>query len=122
VDNCPVDVIQFGEEDELDLEGAEPLDEEWGPATHVWYKGLPKKFIRGTVYDPIAKEVVIGARVSAKGEQGTFEDITDDWGDFWLRDLPDADWRLIIEKDGKKVEMDVSTVEKDLGLPDIALV
>ena len=121
VDNCPVDVIQFGEEEDLDLEGAAPLNASWGEKTHVYYKGLPKKFIRGTVYCPEAKEVVIGAKVTATCAEGTFEDTTNDWGDFYLKNLPDAEFKLVIEKDGKKVEMEVSTVEKDLGLPDIAL-
>lgn len=121
VDNCHLNVIQFGEEDELDLSGSERLHPEYGLATHVWYKGLPKKFIRATVYDPELKEVVIGAKVTATGAAGTFEDVTDDWGDFYLRDLPDAEWTLTIEKDGKRVEMPVSTVEADQGLPDIAL-
>ena len=122
VDNCPIAALQFGEADELDLEGAVPLNEEWGESCHVWYKNLPKKFIRATVYDPEEKEVVIGAEVIATGEAGTFEATTNDWGDFWLRDLPDADWELIIRADGKEVRMNVSTREKDLGLPDIALV
>lgn len=121
VDNCHVDAIQFGEVDELDLEGAEPLSEAWGESTHVYYKNLPKKFIAATVYDPEEKEVVIGAKVTATSEAGTFEAVTDDWGDFWLRGLPDAEWAVAIEKDGKRVELQVSTVEKDQGLPDIAL-
>lgn len=122
MDNCHVDVITFGEEADLDLDGTEVLHPEWETKPRVFYRGLPKKFIAGTVFDPEAKEVVIGAQVTATGEAGTFETATDDWGDFWLRDLPDADWTLTIEKDGAKVEMNVSTTEKDLGLGDIALV
>ena len=121
VDNCHVDAIQFGEESELDLEGAETFKPELGLKTRVWYKGLPKKFIAGTVYDPEAMEIVEGAKVVATGEAGTFEAETNSWGDFWLKELPDAEWTLTIEKGGKKVEMAVSTVEKDQGLADIAL-
>ena len=87
----------------------------------MWYKNLPKKFIRGTVYDPEQKEVVIGAKVIATGEAGTFEGTTNDWGDFWLKGLPDAEWELIIQNDGKEVRMKVSTVDEDLGLQDIPL-
>lgn len=114
-DNCHVDAIQFGEKEELDLEGAEG-----GPI--VYYKGLPKRFIAATVYDPAEEEVIIGAAVTATGEAGTFTTVTDEWGDFWLNDLPEADWTLTIEMDGKKVEMAVSTKEKDMGLGNIALV
>lgn len=114
VDNCPVDAIKFGEADELDLEGAEG-----GPI--VWYKGLPKTFIAATVYDPAEGEVVTGAKVKAVSDAGTFEAETDIWGDFWLKEIPAAKYAVTIEKDGKKVELDVSTLEKDQGLKDIAL-
>ena len=121
VDNCHVDVITFGEEGDLDLEGTEVLHPEWGTKPRVFYRGLPKKFIAGTVYDPDAKEVVIGAKVKAVGESGTFEAATDDWGDFWLRGLPEDDWTITIEADGKASVLEVSTKEKDIGLGDIAL-
>ncbi len=121
VDNCHVDVITFGEEGDLDLEGTEVLHPEWGTKPRVFYRGLPKKFIAGTVYDPDAKEVVIGAKVKAVGESGTFEAATDDWGDFWLRGLPEDDWTITIEADGKASVLEVSTKEKDIGLGDVAL-
>lgn len=121
VDNCHVDVITFGDEADLDLEGTEVLHPEWETKPRVFYRGLPKKFVAGTVYDPVAKDVVIGAKVKAEGECGSFEAETDDWGDFWLRDLPDGDWTIAIEADGKKKVLETSTREKDVGLGDIAL-
>lgn len=121
VDNCHVDVITFGEEADLDLEGTEVLHPEWGTKPRVFYRGMPKKFIAATVYDPETKEVVVGAAVTATGKGGTFTTVTDDWGDFWLRSLPDADWTLTIEADGKRKEVPVSTLEKDIGLGDVAL-
>lgn len=121
VDNCNIDVILFGEEDQLDLEGAEVLHPEWGTEPRVFYKGLPKKFIAATVFDPEIQEVAIGAKVTATSEQGTFETVTDDWGDFWLRGLPEADWNLTIVKDGKEASLTASTKEKDQGLADIAI-
>ncbi len=121
VDNCHVDVFQFGEESELDLEGAEYLHAEYGTKPRVWYKGLPKKFIAATVFDPEAQEIVEGAHVTAESDAGTFTAETDMWGDFWLDGLPEADWTVTIEANGKKKELAVSTKEKDQGLPDIAL-
>jgi len=121
VDNCHVDVITFGEEADLDLEGTEVLHPEWGTKPRVFYKGLPKKFIAGTVYDPVAEEVVIGAAVTISGEAGTYTAVTNDWGDFTVDGLPEADWTVAIEKDGRKTSFAVSTKEKDQGLPDIAL-
>ena len=68
VDNCHVNVITFGEEADLDLEGTEVLHPEWGTKPRVFYRGMPKKFIAATVYDPETQEVVIGAQVTATGE------------------------------------------------------
>ena len=120
-DNCHVDVIQFGEESDLDLAGAEVLRPEYGTKPRVYYKGLPKKFVAGTVYDPAVKEVIVGATATLTGDAGTFTATTDDWGDFWLRDLPDADFTLTIEAGGKTKKLDVSTKAQDIGLGDIAL-
>ena len=121
VDNCHVDVVTFGEEADLDLEGTEVLRPELNTKPRVFYRGLPKKFIAATVYDPDTEEVVIGATVTAKGDEGTFSTTTDDWGDFWLRGLPDANWTVTIEADGKTTTMEVSTLEKDIGLGDVAI-
>lgn len=119
-DNCVHEAIMWGEESELDLEGAERLHPEYGTAPQVWYKHLPKKFIAGRVYDPVAKEVLIGAKVTAKGEAGTYTAETNWIGDFWLRDLPDADWTVTIEYQGKAMDIETSTKVKDIGLGDVA--
>lgn len=121
VDNCPTGALQWGEESELDLEGAEPLHPEYGTKPHVMYKNMTRKFIAGTVYDPDKKEIIEGATCTATGPAGTYSATTDRWGDFWLRNLPDGDFTLTIEWNGRKKTMDVSTKEKDLGLGDIAL-
>ncbi|MDR1184519.1 MAG: carboxypeptidase-like regulatory domain-containing protein, partial [Coriobacteriales bacterium] len=84
--------------------------------------GLLKKFVAGTLYDPDAQEVYIGAKATLSGDAGTFSAVTDDWGDFWLRDLPDADFTLTLEAAGKTKTLEVSTKEKDVGLGDVALV
>jgi hypothetical protein len=122
VDNCHIDVITFGEESELDLTNTEVLHPEYGTKPRVYYRGLPKKFVAGTVFDPNAQEVWIGAKATLTGEAGTFTATTDEWGDFWLRDLPDAEFKLTIEAGNKIKTIEVSTVERDVGLPDIALV
>lgn len=120
-DNCQVGAILFGEESELDLEGTEIFHPEYGTKPRVYYRGLPRKFVAGTVYDPEKKEVIIGAAVTLKGDAGDFSATTNNYGDFWLRGLPDADFKLTIEKDGKSKVLDVSTKEKDIGLGDIPL-
>ncbi len=117
VDSCPVEAIRFGDASEFDLTTAERLDDK----SNVYYKELPKTFIAATVYDPEEMEIVEGAKVVAASDAGTFEAETDIWGDFWLKEIPAADYSVTIEKDGKKKTLEVATLEKDQGLPDIAL-
>jgi Fe-S-cluster-containing dehydrogenase component len=121
VDNCHLNLIEFGEQDDFDLTGAEVLHPEYGTKPRVYYRGLPKKFVAGTVYDPAVEEVVIGAAVTLAGDAGTFTAKTDDFGDFWLRGLPDADFTLTIEAAGKSKSLEVSTKAADAGLGNIAL-
>ncbi len=121
-DNCQVGVFEFGEESELDLSDVEVLHPEYGTKPRVFYRGLPKKFVAGTVYDPAIKEIIEGATCTLAGSAGTFTETTDHFGDFWFWDLPEADFTLTIEAGGKKKALDVSTKAKDIGLGDIALV
>ncbi len=98
---CPTDAMVFGDEEELSeqLKGAKPLVE----GGKVFYKNIPGQFIGGTVYDPVEKEVIIGARCALTGEGETKETLTDSYGDFWFRDLPTgARYDLEISADGFK--------------------
>ena len=122
MDNCPVGVIQFGELDDLDLEGAEVLHPEYGTKPHVYYKGLPKKFIAATVYTPEDEEIVEGAKVTVTNGTDTYEATTNSWGDFWIDGLADDEWDVTIAKDGKEMKLSVSTVAEDRGLGDVAFV
>ncbi len=124
-DFCPHENIKFGEQSELSglISSAERLKPDFGdtPNTRVYYMGLPKRFVAGLVYDPGAKEVVIGANCTLTGGGSTYNATTDNFGDFWFHDLPAAEFTLTISKDGKTKTMSVSTVEKDIGLGEIAL-
>ena len=122
VDNCHLDVIRFGEAEDFDLEGMEVLHPEYKTDPHVYYTKLPKRFIAGTLYDPDTEEVVVGAKVTASWAEGEFTTMTDDWGDFWLEDLPAAEWRVDFEKDGKRAFREVDTIKEDKGLGDVAFV
>lgn len=65
VEACPTNALRFGEEGELAdlIIGATVLKPETGARPRVHYRNIPGKFISGTVYDPVDREVVIGARV-----------------------------------------------------------
>ena len=125
VDACPTGAIKFAEESELgDLIGkAEVLHPEYNTSPRVHYLNLPRKFVAGTVYDPVEKEVVIGATCtltdSASGEK--FSAITDGFGDFWFEKLTVSTFSLNIETDGKTRTIDSISTEKDVNLGDIPL-
>ena len=112
----------LGEIDELDLEGTEVLHPEYGTKPHVYYTGLPKRFIAGTVFTPEDEEIVEGATVTITNGTDTYTDTTNSWGDFWIDELAEDEWTVTIEGAGKGKTLTVSTVEKDRGLGDIALV
>jgi tetrathionate reductase subunit B len=122
-DACPTGALTFGEEADMAaaMEGGETLHPEFGLKTNVVYKSLPKKFIAGTVYDPAALEVLIGANCTLTGEGDNFTQQTNHWGDFWFDGLKEGKYSLTIEANGKsKTIADISTM-KDVGLGDVAL-
>lgn len=128
VEACAHDALLFGEyEDFADmLEGAEALKLEASTAPHVYYLNLPKRFIGGEVADLEADEVIIGAEVTltnkATGE--TLTTVTDDFGDFWFKQIDAAEYAIDVVAEGylsRHVEDFVSTVDRDLNIGTIAL-
>jgi hypothetical protein len=94
---------------------------EYNLTTKVHYLSLPKRFIAGTVYDPSTKEVVIGATCTLSGA-GTGSITTNGWGDFWFDKLGKGTFTVTISANGKTVtKSDISTVDADVNLGDIAL-
>jgi len=125
-DSCPTGAIKFGEESEFAdlIAQAEVMKPELGTKPRVYYLNIPKKFIAGTVYDPIEKEVVIGAACTATPAGGgeAVTATTDAFGDFWLHGLEAGEYALAIVADGfaGKTYDSIDTT-KDVNLGDIAL-
>lgn len=126
VDACPTEALRFGEEEEFRdfIAEAESFHPEAGTRSRLYYKHLPKKFVAGTLYDPVEKEVIIGAvctlKDNASGE--TFTVRTDNFGDFWFRGLKDdRTFTLSLEKNGRTKVIEVIRTEKDINLGDIPL-
>lgn len=120
-DACPHEALKFGEEADLvDYAKGEILHPEYGLQTRVRYLGLPKRFIAGTVYDPVAKEVVIGATVTLSGD-GTATATTNNFGDFWLEGLKVGTFSLKIDKAPKTKTLSNIKTDQDVSLGDIAL-
>lgn len=119
---CPTDAMIFGEEEALRerLADAKPLI----PGGRIYYKNIPGEFIGGTVYDPLEKEVVIGAKCTLTDEAGAvFETKTDGFGDFWFKNLPKTGvYSLEISADGFEVKrFEALKTDKSVNLDDIPL-
>jgi Fe-S-cluster-containing dehydrogenase component len=126
VDACPTGALTFGEESELQeqIAKAEPSTSR-NCKGQVYYLNAPKKFVAGTVYDPIEKEVLIGATCTLK-DKASNQSISvesDNFGDFWFNDLPVEEhvYALTIEKDGKTKVIDPIDAAKDVNLGDIPM-
>jgi len=127
-DGCPNLVIRLMDEGEAkDLIAR---SEVWRPELknkvkpRVYYMNLPKKFIAGTVYDPVEKEVMIGAICTLTETRGgkEYTAITDSYGDFWFEGLEEGEFHLEIKMEGKvKSFTGLNTAEKDINLEDIPL-
>ena len=125
-DNCPTVCIRVVDEDSDEakcfIKDAEIYKPEQGTKPRVYYKGLPKKFIAGTVFDPVEDEVCIGATCNLTGMDQTLTATTDHFGDFWFEDLPEGNFNLEIKAAGKTKTFDnLTTTTQDLNLGDIAL-
>lgn len=118
VDSCATGAMQFGEESEIDLEGAEVLPVLAGLGAHVYYRNLPKRFVAGCLVDFDAREVVIGAEVKLCDEAGAVVASceTDEFGDFMFDQVGAA--KYTVGFNGKTVDADAT--DKDLNLGDMA--
>jgi Fe-S-cluster-containing dehydrogenase component len=129
-DMCPVDgVITYGDDDDPRIREliakAEVLKPEANTKPRIYYLNLPKPFIAGCVVELERKEVVIGTKVTAlelsTGEK--YEALTDDFGDFWLKNLKwNNKYLLRVEKEGYEEKIPgVYKTDKDINVGDIFL-
>jgi tetrathionate reductase subunit B len=123
VDACPTGALKFGEESEFSSlnQKTEILHPEFELDPRVHYIGLAKKFIAGTVYDPVNEEVVKGARCTLRDKKDSFITTTDNFGDFWFDGLKTNTFSLSIEAAAKTKIIDHISTDKDINLGDIAL-
>ncbi|MBN2041627.1 MAG: carboxypeptidase regulatory-like domain-containing protein [Spirochaetes bacterium] len=124
VEVCPTDAITFGEKEKLkeQIKDTVVLQPDSGCSPNVYYKNIPGKFIAGTVYDPVEKEVIIGAKCILYSKGKSVETFTDSYGDFWFNDLEAGTYDVTIQAQGfaKKNFTGLNTA-KDINLGDIPL-
>lgn len=131
-DNCPTLCIRILDEDSDEakefMKDAEQLLPELGTKPRVYFKSIAKKFIAGTLFDPVADEVIIDADCTltcldkdCKCDK-TYTAKTDVYGDFWFENLPDSKFKLEIKAGSKsKVFDEICTCDADQNLGDIPL-
>jgi len=126
-DACPTEAIKFMDEDEakdLIAKGQAIAGKfESSAKPRVYYSGLPKKFIAGTLYEPVEEEVVIGATATLKAADGkVLTTETDAYGDFWFEGIDDGVYSLELKYGGKvKSFAGLDTNVEDINLGDIPL-
>ena len=102
-----------------ELKAAKQLDAN----SRVYYLNLPERFVAGEVYDEEADEVLIGATVKLfKGDELVAQTTTDDFGDFWFKDVKPASYVVKFEQDGYLAgETAADANEVDVNVGSIAL-
>ena len=125
-DACPTGAFTFGDDSDPAIDakiaGAELLKPELPTRPRVYYLNLPKKWIAGAVFDPA------GRRVPGRGHRHRHQhgdrrrrspSATDNYGDFWLKDLEDGTYTLLVEKAGylaKKLgPIDATAADQNVG-------
>lgn len=128
VEACAHDALRFGEYEDFadELANAEALVPDVNTEPRAYYLNLPKRFIGGEIADLEEEEVIIGAKVVlCELESGrTWETESDEFGDFWFRQIPAADYSITVEAEGYRTRVVtdfVSTVERDLNVGTIAM-
>lgn len=122
VDLCATGALRFGEEEDFaeEIAQAETLaDPAHGP--RVYYLNRPHLFIGGEVWDPVADEVLEGARVTLSGDADRVT-ASDEFGDFWFNRLDAGDYAMRIEADGYEPVEQAVKLEKSLNVGDFPLV
>jgi len=128
-DACPTLAIRFLDEDDPEAQELIAQGEVWKPELkdqvkpRVYYLGLPKKFIAGTLYEPEEEEVVIGAKATLTRKDGwTATTETDSYGDFWFEGIDEGMYELELAYAGRvKTFADLDATDKDINLGDIPL-
>ena len=116
-DACPTAALRFGDETDFAdvLADAEKLE----PASNVYYLNMPKRWVAGEVYDEEADEVLIGAKITIQGEDGTvLATVSDDFGDFWFKQVEAQKYDIWFEMDGylsRKLEIDATDRDGHIG-------
>lgn len=124
-DACPTLALKMYDEDDQEAKELIAKAQVWMPELkdkvkpRVYYLNIPKRFIAGTLYDPVEEEVIIGAKATLKAADGSvFTTETDSYGDFWFEGIEPGVYDLELAYGGKTLSfpgLDATEVEINLG-------
>lgn len=127
VEVCPARVFTFGEREDLKdlIAKAETLHPEYKTSPAVYYIGLPKTFISGSVFCDQSKDCLEGVGV-ALVDKATGNELvvnTNNYGDFEFDGLKaGSSYRLVMKAEGYySVTFEEISLRKDLHLGNIYL-
>jgi Fe-S-cluster-containing dehydrogenase component len=127
---CPHDAIVFGDEagsvfkKEGNGETPEVYHPEYRAEPRVYWKGLPKPWIAGSVIDAVSDEVIPAAAITLFDlfNDGSVTVRSDEFGDFWITGLENnGKYKLEIKKDGYQDFLAIATTAGDQDLGNIVL-
>ena len=127
---CPHDAIVFGDEADSvfsEVQHGKTLEvyhPEYQAGPRVYWKGLPKPWIAGTVTDAAGEEVISDAAITSVDlfEDGSVTALSDEFGDFWIRDAEkDRKYKVEIRKDGYEGFLAIVTTDGDQDLGNVRL-
>jgi len=127
VEVCPARVFTFGNKEELTdlIEKAEQLHPEYGTAPTVYYIGLPKAFIAGSVYCNESKDCLEYVEVTLidKAAETNLTTRTNNYGDFEFDGLESGiACSLNIQAEGYyPITIESILLDKDISLGNIYL-
>jgi Fe-S-cluster-containing dehydrogenase component len=128
VNACPTEALAFGEYDDLkqtiDSMKAAPLKPELGTKPRVYYIGLPKTFIAGSLVDQTTGDCLSGASVSVKdtASGATFTATSDYLGEFMVDGLDaNKSYDVTISKAGASPWTKSVSLNTDTYLGEITL-
>ena len=120
--HLPHEAIVFTDTDAANGQNAalEVYRPEYRTEPTVYWKGLPKPWIAGTLIDPDRDEVIIGAQVTAVdvSASDSVSVQSDEFGEFWIRGLAsERTYRLEISHPGyQPFGTEVTTAgDQDMG-------
>ncbi len=122
VEVCPHEAMVFADDD--GGKRREVLHPEYQTKPRVYWQGLPKPWIAGTVIDADKSEVISGASITSLDlfEPGSVTTDSDAFGDFWIKGLEtQRKYRLEISKEGYKDFFAIVTTDGDQDVGTVVL-